>query len=111
MRSPDVFSDCIDLLTEHIKSVGKVDVIVGLEARGFLFGPLIALKLGAAFVPIRKSGKLPGQTKQVAYSLEYGKVGVCHGVGITVYLNDWSSTKSTVLKNKYTEITKWSCMF
>lgn len=47
---------------------------LGLDARGFLFGPLIALRLGAAFVPVRKSGKLCGETFRVEYTLEYGTV-------------------------------------
>jgi len=50
----------------------KVDVIVGLDARGFLLGPIIALRLGAAFVPVRKRGKLPGQCVAVSYEKEYG---------------------------------------
>lgn len=53
----------------------KVDVVVGLDARGFLFGPLVAMRLGAAFAPVRKAGKLPGATIQVAYQKEYGTVG------------------------------------
>jgi len=50
----------------------KIDVVVGLDARGFLLGPVLALRLGAAFVPIRKKGKLPGNVKVVAYEKEYG---------------------------------------
>ncbi|KAF9170062.1 adenine phosphoribosyltransferase [Mortierella sp. AD011] len=50
----------------------KVDVVVGLDARGFLFGPLVAMRLGAAFAPVRKAGKLPGATIQVSYQKEYG---------------------------------------
>lgn len=49
------------------------DVVVGLEARGFLFGPSLALKLGAAFVPVRKRGKLPGPTHHARYQKEYGE--------------------------------------
>ncbi|RDW82641.1 putative adenine phosphoribosyltransferase 1 [Coleophoma cylindrospora] len=48
------------------------DVIVGLDARGFLFGPALALKIGAGFVPVRKRGKLPGPTEEAAYEKEYG---------------------------------------
>ena len=51
----------------------KPDVIVGLEARGFLFGPALALRLGAAFVPVRKKGKLPGRTWSASYVKEYGE--------------------------------------
>lgn len=52
----------------------KIDVVVGLDARGFLLGPIIALRLGAAFVPIRKAGKLPGQCVDATYEKEYGNV-------------------------------------
>ncbi|KZF24483.1 adenine phosphoribosyltransferase 1 [Xylona heveae TC161] len=51
----------------------KPDVIVGLDARGFLFGPSLALRLDAAFVPVRKRGKLPGPTEVAAYQKEYGQ--------------------------------------
>jgi len=50
----------------------KIDVIVGLDARGFLLGPIIALRLGAAFVPVRKKGKLPGKCVSASYEKEYG---------------------------------------
>lgn len=50
----------------------KPDVIVGLDARGFLFGPTIALRLGCSFVPVRKQGKLPGKIETAAYEKEYG---------------------------------------
>jgi adenine phosphoribosyltransferase len=50
-----------------------VDVVVGLEARGFLFGPPVALALGVGFVPIRKPGKLPREAISVSYALEYGE--------------------------------------
>lgn len=51
----------------------KVDVVVALEARGFLFGPSLALRLGAGFVPVRKRGKLPGPTEEAAFEKEYGE--------------------------------------
>ncbi|KZZ87959.1 Adenine phosphoribosyl transferase [Ascosphaera apis ARSEF 7405] len=50
----------------------RPDVVVGLDARGFLFGPSLALRLGAAFVPVRKEGKLPGPCETVVYEKEYG---------------------------------------
>ncbi|CAL1702199.1 unnamed protein product [Somion occarium] len=50
----------------------KIDVVVGLDARGFLFGPIIAMRLGAAFVPVRKKGKLPGECVTATYEKEYG---------------------------------------
>ena len=52
----------------------RIDVVVGLDARGFLLGPIIALRLGAAFVPVRKKGKLPGQCATAEYIKEYGTV-------------------------------------
>jgi len=50
----------------------KVDKVVGIDARGFIFGAMIAQRLGAGFVPVRKKGKLPWKTRGVDYSLEYG---------------------------------------
>ncbi|KAF9482474.1 adenine phosphoribosyltransferase [Pholiota conissans] len=79
LRKPLVFETLITHLVHHITSHtlstspnGKIDVVVGLDARGFLFGPIIAMRLGAAFVPVRKAGKLPGQTINASYEKEYG---------------------------------------
>jgi adenine phosphoribosyltransferase len=49
------------------------DVIIALDARGFLFGPSLAVKLGAGFAPVRKRGKLPGPTVEAAFMKEYGE--------------------------------------
>jgi adenine phosphoribosyltransferase len=51
---------------------GHVDVVVGIEARGFIFGAAVAYELGVGFVPVRKAGKLPGSTHSAEYDLEYG---------------------------------------
>ncbi|KAJ1887053.1 adenine phosphoribosyltransferase [Kickxella alabastrina] len=70
---PEAVECLINHFVELIKALNKqVDVIVGLDARGFLFGPLIAIKLGVSFVPVRKRGKLPGQLVSVTYMKEYG---------------------------------------
>lgn len=62
-----------DLLLDHIRRTCQgVDVIVGLDARGFLFGLLLAAELEVGFVPIRKKGKLPGRCLSYEYKLEYG---------------------------------------
>ena len=58
-----------DVASRH---TDRVDVVVGIEARGFILGAAIAYELGVGFVPVRKAGKLPGQTLQAEYDLEYG---------------------------------------
>ncbi|KAF7261969.1 hypothetical protein EG68_00595 [Paragonimus skrjabini miyazakii] len=60
------------LIYENISAISKIDAIVGLDARGFLFGPSLAVRLGCAFVPARKAGKLPGDCYSTTYDLEYG---------------------------------------
>ncbi|MDC0161518.1 adenine phosphoribosyltransferase [Marine Group III euryarchaeote] len=67
----DLLRKSIDMMVEpYMKQ--KIDVVVGIESRGFIFGAPIADKLDAAFVPIRKPGKLPWNTEKVEYELEYG---------------------------------------
>ena len=72
-----MLSDCVTLLVDHIKAhCSDVDVIVGLDARGFIFGSLVAQQMSLPFVPVRKEGKLPGETVKAAYTLEYAKVTI-----------------------------------
>jgi len=66
------FHDLIDRLCEHYKG-HTIDVVTGIEARGFIFGPALAYRLGAGFVPVRKPKKLPAKTVAVSYALEYGQ--------------------------------------
>lgn len=61
-----------DVFGTSVGEKSKVDVVVGLESRGFLFGPTLALRLGAGFVPVRKQGKLPGECVTESYQKEYG---------------------------------------
>ena len=71
LASPVAFGQCIRRLADHFRH-HQVDVVVAAEARGFLFGAPLALELRAAFVPIRKQGKLPYRTLAHQYELEYG---------------------------------------
>ena len=66
-----VFNAVIEVYANHYKDAG-VDVIVGPEARGFIFASALAYRMGAGFAPVRKPGKLPYDTYQVPYELEYG---------------------------------------
>jgi len=65
------FAALIDMFSEHYIS-HQVDLVLGMEARGFIFGPALAYRLNAGFVPVRKPGKLPAETVKENYALEYG---------------------------------------
>jgi len=67
-----LFRDSITLLCETAGGE-KIEKVVGIDARGFIFAAAVADRLGAGFVPVRKKGKLPWKTRQTAYSLEYGE--------------------------------------
>ncbi|KAI9673608.1 MAG: adenine phosphoribosyltransferase [Caeruleum heppii] len=70
----EAFLRALELHVRHsYGSEEKPEVVLGLEARGFLFGPSLALRLGAAFVPVRKQGKLPGPTETASFKKEYGE--------------------------------------
>ena len=71
LKQPDAFREVIDRMAEQVGDT-KVDLVVGMESRGFIFSAPLAYKLGAGFVPVRKLGKLPAETIEVEYELEYG---------------------------------------
>ncbi len=71
IRDGEAFQDVIDAMVEHYIDT-DIDVIVGIEARGWIFGAPLAYELGAGFVPVRKPSKLPAEKISVSYSLEYG---------------------------------------
>ena len=71
LQEPHGFHSLVDQLCEHY-SGDKVDIVAGIEARGFIFAPALAYRLGAGFVPVRKPNKLPWKTAAVTYQLEYG---------------------------------------
>ena len=65
------FHSLIDQLCDHYKG-HTIDLVAGIEARGFIFAPVLAYSLGAGFVPVRKPKKLPAKTASISYALEYG---------------------------------------
>ena len=82
---PKLGSKILDSLAAKLNST-KLDAIVGVESRGFLFGYSLAMKLQIPFVPARKGGKLPGSVVQTKYSLEYGQATLdCGLIGQEVF--------------------------
>ena len=71
LQDPVVFRDTIDFICDRYKH-GKIDKIIAIESRGFIFGSVLAYKLGCGFVPVRKPNKLPGVKIRQEYQLEYG---------------------------------------
>lgn len=71
MKNKDAFRKAVDYMARFYQDK-KIDMVVAVEARGFIFGGALAYKLGAGFVPMRKKGKLPFKTYRVSYDLEYG---------------------------------------
>lgn len=92
LGDPDLFKLAIDAFIEPVRDL-KIDKIVGIDARGFIFGSVVATELNAGLVPVRKKGKLPYDTHSLAYALEYGENEVeihtdAIGPGENVYLVD-----------------------
>lgn len=75
IKDPDTLNLIIDWFCDRLKDK-KIDYVVGLESRGFIFAPTVAYKLGAGFIPIRKPGKLPAKVESTNYDLEYGSDSV-----------------------------------
>jgi adenine phosphoribosyltransferase len=71
LKDPQGFHTLIDRLCDHFRD-HTIDIVAGIEARGFIFAPALAYRLGAGFVPVRKPKKLPAQTAVISYALEYG---------------------------------------
>jgi adenine phosphoribosyltransferase len=72
LKDPVGLRQAVDVLAEHYAG-RKVDRVVGIEARGFIFAPMVAYRLNAGFVPVRKPKKLPAATARATYHLEYGQ--------------------------------------
>lgn len=71
LKDKEAFKKSVNLLANKFRHE-KIDVVAGVEARGFIFGAALAYKLGTGFIPIRKKGKLPSKTRSITYALEYG---------------------------------------
>ncbi|KAH7291478.1 hypothetical protein KP509_29G018400 [Ceratopteris richardii] len=101
LLDPKAFQDSIDIFVERFKDK-KITVVAGIEARGFIFGPSIALALGAKFVPLRKPKKLPGEVIFEEYMLEYGTdrlemhVGAVQEVDRALVVDDLIATGGTL---------------
>lgn len=75
LKNRDAFRYAIDKMIERYRGE-DINLIVGIESRGFIFGPILAYHLDAGFIPVRKPGKLPADTVMESYDLEYGKDAV-----------------------------------
>jgi adenine phosphoribosyltransferase len=71
LKDADAFREVIDRMADAVKD-DRIELVVGMESRGFIFAAPLADRLGAGFVPVRKLGKLPAETLEVEYDLEYG---------------------------------------
>ena len=71
LQDPVPFAASVEALLEHYQE-DEIDVVVGIESRGFIWGAILAYELGVGFVPVRKPGKLPAETIRAEYTLEYG---------------------------------------
>jgi adenine phosphoribosyltransferase len=72
LKDKQGYATLVDALAAHYIGNRDVDLVLGIEARGFIFGPALAYRLNAGFVPVRKPHKLPAETARVTYDLEYG---------------------------------------
>jgi adenine phosphoribosyltransferase len=72
LKHPDGLRKTVDALAAAVDG-GKIDTVVGVEARGFIFAPALAYHLGAGFVPVRRPRKLPAECAAISYDLEYGQ--------------------------------------
>jgi adenine phosphoribosyltransferase len=102
LKEAPAFAEVIDQMAEVVKEE-RIDVVVGMESRGFIFAAPLAYKLHAGFVPVRKLGKLPADTIEVEYDLEYGTATLeIHRDAITpgqrvLIVDDLLATGGTVL--------------
>lgn len=76
LKDPELYSQLLSILINRAKCLCNLPptIVAGIESRGFLFGPQLALEFNAKFIPIRRKGKLPGDVKRINYDFEYGQV-------------------------------------
>ena len=72
LKDPGALRRVVDIFSDKYQDQ-SIDQIIGIESRGFIFGPVLAYNLNVGFVPVRKKGKLPAETIQASYDLEYGQ--------------------------------------
>lgn len=102
LRNPAAFDRAIEEIADHYRNE-KIDAVLGLEARGFILGAALAQKLGVAFIPVRKPGKLPGSTLSSCYEKEYGpdcleiEIGALASGNRVVIVDDLIATGGTAL--------------
>src|SRR5271155_1858269 len=72
LKDRNGYATLVDALAAHYIGAKDVDLVLGIEARGFIFGPALAYRLNAGFVPVRKPNKLPAEVARISYDLEYG---------------------------------------
>ena len=72
LKDPTGLSDLTDAMVARYAD-NPPDIVLGIEARGFIFGPMMATRLGTGFIPVRKPGKLPAEKSRISYDLEYGQ--------------------------------------
>lgn len=75
LQQPEAFNAAIEAFVNRYRNQ-EIDVVAGIESRGFIFGAPLAMQLGASFVPVRKKGKLPYSTVETSYDLEYGSATI-----------------------------------
>jgi adenine phosphoribosyltransferase len=103
LKNPAAFRAVVDIMVERYRDKG-VTVVAGLDARGFIFGPIVAYELNIGFVPIRKKGKLPYTTVSKSYTLEYGDINTVemhidavHAGDKVLVIDDLIATGGTML--------------
>lgn len=97
LSSPERLAQACDAMIEHVP-LGDIDVIIGIESRGFILGAAIAARHGKGFVPLRKAGKLPPPVESMAYALEYGEatLEIKRGQGRALLVDDVLATGGTL---------------